>query len=112
MVEGMLAVDRKLIHAYLVVDRNAGEFVVRNLGLRNVVAVGPALEEVPLSVVGRKADAALIESVSRASREMMEDGNSTASGALIVSKARTNTEKYGRWGCGSRCVVWEPGRRF
>jgi signal transduction histidine kinase len=100
VVEGMLAVDRKLIHAYLVVDRNAGEFVVRNLGLRNVVAVGPALEEVPLSIVGRKADAALVESVSRASREMMEDGTMNSIGGHWIRLEGRNKywERYGRWG--------------
>ena len=108
VVEGMLAVDRKFIQAYLVMDRNAGEFVVRNLGLRNVVAVGPALEKVPLSVVGRKADAALVESVSRASREMMEDGTMQRIGGHWIRLEGQNKywEKYGRWGLlGAMAVV-------
>ena len=99
VVEGMLAVDRRFIQAFLVVDRNAGEFVARDLALRNVVAVGPPLVEVPLSVVGRREDAALVESVSRASREMLEDGTMRRIGGRWIRLAGENKHwaRYGRW---------------
>jgi signal transduction histidine kinase len=100
VLEGMLELDRKHIHAFMAFDRDIGEFVVRDLGLRNVVTVGPAFEEVPMSVVGRKEDIALVESVSRALREMKEDGTMRRiSGRWIRLEGQSKIwKRYGRWG--------------
>jgi signal transduction histidine kinase len=100
VVEGMLELDRKHIHAFLVFDRDVAEFIVRDLGLRHVVAVGPTLDELPLSVVGRQEDAILIENVSRTLREMKSDGTlERITGHWIrLDAGNRYWDRYGRWG--------------